>query len=60
MQHARRAGCPDQLQCEGRDSTSIYGDRLLCDVCSKTVPNPPARTYEDTSEAGFEPFRWDV
>lgn len=40
-------------------STSIYGDRLLCEQCSKTVPNPPAHLCEDAGEADFEPFRWE-
>lgn len=36
--------------------TSIYGDKLLCDSCAKTEPNPPAYTYEDAGEEDFEPF----
>lgn len=36
-------------------STSIYGDMLLCEECAKTVPNPPAHTYEDAGEEDFEP-----
>jgi hypothetical protein len=37
-------------------ATSIYGDMVLCNECAKTVPNPPAWTYEDAGEADFEPY----
>lgn len=41
-------------------STSIYGDMVLCDECEKTVPNPPAWTYEDAGDADFQPYREDM